>query len=982
MSNLLGVLTVTADATIASLQDQDYYSFNTLLSLGAVDVTLRTDGISLLTPQVTIYNASRKILAQAATTDPTAGGLVIHLSNVAPLSTYYIEVQSGQQNAFGIGSYELGLRELPLVNNLLGGVTATVSQGVHDVTSALINNDPLHLDSSFATARPLPLSTGYGGTGYASYRASLSGTSDVDYFTLRAPPAAPGAISDVLTAMVWGLENSLNLQVHIFDASHNPVAGQVLVKDGFSNVVEVTNAIPGNTYIIEVLQVANRNGASAGNYCLYVAASPVGVVLQNYLGGTLTAGQPEKVNWLRVGARSELFHFVLAAQSAGATTVQMTITNATGHVVFSLVVGAGDAVSGDVLLVPGTYTLLFTARADSGTAQPSLMYQLSGQTLTDPQGPESTDPSGDPSGSPGTDPNAGPDLGSGAGNGVPSQDPTSPPPNGADTPYVSLYNPGDQTSFTGAAVSVALSAYDSASNPMTYAATGLPAGVTIDSTSGVMSGTIANSAASDTAYVVSVTATDSAGSSGTQTFTWAVNLPVVTITSPGDQADLIGDNVNMTVSASSSDSATLTYSAAALPAGLTIDSASGTISGTIANDAATGTPYSVTITATDSTGGVSGTQTFTWTVNLPVVTVTSPGDQTNTAGDYVNVAVSASSSDSATLTYSAAGLPDGLTIDSASGTISGTIANDAATGTPYSVTVTATDSNGGVSGIQTFTWTVNLTVVTVTSPGDQTNTAGDYVNVAVSASSSDSATLTYSAAGLPAGLTIDSASGTISGTIANDAATGTPYSVTITATDSTGGVSGTQTFTWTVNLPVVTITSPGDQTNTAGDYVNVAVSASSSDSYAVTFSATGFPPGLTIDGASGAISGTIANNAGSDHPYVVTITATDASSGVTTSETFNWTVAPPVVTVASPSDQINSVGDAVSFAVSASASNNASLTFTASGLPPGLSIDSSTGLISGTVTDAAAGGSYDVSLTVTDASSGASVTVVFEWQIA
>ncbi|RAG85576.1 hypothetical protein DN069_11105 [Streptacidiphilus pinicola] len=85
--------------------------------------------------------------------------------------------------------------------------------------------------------------------------------------------------------------------------------------------------------------------------------------------------------------------------------------------------------------------------------------------------------------------------------------------------------------------------------------------------------------------------------------------------------------------------------------------------------------------------------------------------------------------------------------------------------------------------------------VTVTSPGSQTGTVGTAVSLPVQASDSASGqTLGYTATGLPAGLTIDSSSGTISGT----PTTAGTSSVTVTATDATGA-SGSTTFTWTVN---------------------------------------------------------------------------------------------------------------------------------------------------------------------------------------
>jgi len=85
--------------------------------------------------------------------------------------------------------------------------------------------------------------------------------------------------------------------------------------------------------------------------------------------------------------------------------------------------------------------------------------------------------------------------------------------------------------------------------------------------------------------------------------------------------------------------------------------------------------------------------------------------------------------------------------------------------------------------------------VTVTNPGSRSSTVGSAVSVPVSASDSAAGqTLTYSATGLPAGLSISSSTGVISGT---PTAAGTS-TVTVTATDSTGA-SGSATFTWTVS---------------------------------------------------------------------------------------------------------------------------------------------------------------------------------------
>ncbi|MFF8596690.1 M4 family metallopeptidase [Streptomyces sp. NPDC015220] len=84
--------------------------------------------------------------------------------------------------------------------------------------------------------------------------------------------------------------------------------------------------------------------------------------------------------------------------------------------------------------------------------------------------------------------------------------------------------------------------------------------------------------------------------------------------------------------------------------------------------------------------------------------------------------------------------------------------------------------------------------VTVTNPGSQSSAVGTAVSLQVQASSTNSGSLTYSASGLPTGLSINSSTGVISGT----PTTAGTYSTTVTVKDSTG-TTGTASFSWTVS---------------------------------------------------------------------------------------------------------------------------------------------------------------------------------------
>ena len=225
------------------------------------------------------------------------------------------------------------------------------------------------------------------------------------------------------------------------------------------------------------------------------------------------------------------------------------------------------------------------------------------------------------------------------------------------------------------------------------------------------------------------------------------------------------------------------------------------------------------------------------------------------------------------------------------GLISGNVAPGASSLSPYAVTVTVTDENAHATPVD-FAWTITPNdIPDVTPIDDQSSGEGEtIVPLQVVASDGDPDTLTYGATNLPPGLTINPTSGLISGTVSAGASAGSPYSVIVTVSDGKAAPVEAP-FTWTItggNAPPVVV-KPADQANVEGDTVSLQVQASDPNSDPLTYSATGLPPGLSINPTTGLINGTIGAGSSTFSPFTVKVRATDPGTLFNEQE-FSWQV--------------------------------------------------------------------------------------------
>jgi hypothetical protein len=471
----------------------------------------------------------------------------------------------------------------------------------------------------------------------------------------------------------------------------------------------------------------------------------------------------------------------------------------------------------------------------------------------------------------------------------------------------------------------------------------LPAGLFLNSASGVISGVVQAAAT----YPITVTLQDASKT------TVNAQFPLL-ITSPGPQvspsgslpAGVVGVPYSGSLGASGGNGPySFSLAGGSLPDGLTLSSA-GFITGT----PKTPGQFPFTVAAADSTGG-SGSRGFTIIIQPAPLGIAGGPTTPVSVGTAINITFGGTGGVPPYRFTPGGNFPPGVSF--VNGTLSGT---PTATG-DFNFSITVADSAGAVL-TRGFTLTVN-------SPGPPTLSLGGIlisgkVGVAYAAQISvtgGTAPYSFTASALPDGLIL-STSGAVSGT---PTAPGSS-SFTVSVTDSKG-LTGSGNFGITIapaDLIIVTPSLPDAVVGTAYS----ATLAASGGVPPYTWTVTGLPDGVTANGAT--ISGT-PTTAGK---FTVTVSVKDSQPGsAPQTKSYGVGVAPlppPPLVITTALAPNGTVGTA--YTASIAASGGASpYTFSATGLPAGLSISAS-GAITGTPT---APGDATIVVTVKD-SGGAS----------
>jgi hypothetical protein len=379
-----GTTPLTAFGDLAAAGQTDFFSVQTAGFTGPMTFRLQTAGISLLTPDLIVYDAGGNVVGQAQSTAILGDTVTVHLDSVAANTTYYVGVASATSDLFAVGRYGLAVTFDATLKTTPDQI-ASMLRNAHYGSSGGDSSD----DAPPGTIPALRTTQGYAPDQHYETRGSL--LSAVTY-SIQSPLSPSGTPLVLTVALGASGESGLLPQLQVLDANHQPVATQVLENDSGGYTLQASGLAPGQTYYLTVTPPATGGGEDA-RFSLVADFQQTPSLLPVLAAGNVTTASPSA--YALYVALDQVFNFTLSAAGTGApagSTVQMTITDGEGNVVASLTASAGQTVTGlPVLLAPGAYTVGFSVVTPGGVPG-SLSFQLRGTAITDPIGPVVTDP--------------------------------------------------------------------------------------------------------------------------------------------------------------------------------------------------------------------------------------------------------------------------------------------------------------------------------------------------------------------------------------------------------------------------------------------------------------------------------------------------------------------------------------------------------------------------------------------------------------
>ncbi len=403
---------------VASAEDADYFELEIPGEYaGAVSFRVLTAGISLLAPQISVFDQNHQLISSDVSTSDRGDELTVTISGYAD-SSVFVRIQGASNVEAGSYSLITTLDDRLIVgeddmNRVARGSEFTFMEQ-EDITEYLVDpenylfNDDAHSDDDDDSAFQLETEDGYALQTRFRRNASLLDATDVDVYEIQSPDFDPSTQTLTMVVSVRSVETGGMIpRASVFVDDGNQVSANVLVNGLGEYVIQVDALQPETTYFVHVrsddfLEFEN------GNYELTISYSDRPVVFTEFASGSIgklgsvSSRSPRKYHSLHV-AESQMFQFAFEVDELPQNSdalLWVTIYDENGETIYQAAARDGERRTANAAYFsPGSYSIEVEIAYRTGglsSGRGGIHYHLLGIDIGDPQGPEFSDPTNSP----------------------------------------------------------------------------------------------------------------------------------------------------------------------------------------------------------------------------------------------------------------------------------------------------------------------------------------------------------------------------------------------------------------------------------------------------------------------------------------------------------------------------------------------------------------------------------------------------------